>query len=479
MASQPELEERRRRTAAARALLGLGKGRVHLVGVGGVGMAGLAVHLVARGFTVSGCDAVVSRITEWLAARGIAVQSGHDPSHAAGADWLVRTPAVAADHAELGAARARGLPVFDRGEVLPALLDGRTSVAVSGTHGKTTTAAMTAQVLEAAELRPGFCIGGEVTALGGVAGAGEGKYLVVEADESDGTVALYQPTVAIITNVEYDHMENFDNPQDLFSCFDAFARGAQQVIYGRDDARAARIGGAARGAWGYGFSDDADIRAVEVEESGDSIAFGVVARGRQLGRVVLPVAGRHNAQNALGACAAALALGVPFGEIRQGLERFVPARRRFEKTYDGRIMVVSDYAHHPTEIRALVQMARGLGRRLVAVFQPHRYTRTRALGRDFPPAFEGVDEVLLVPVYEASEKRLEGGTAEDLQRHFDDSGRVTSRYLASLDKAWEYLRPRLRDGDVLLVVGAGDVERLAFRAADHFRSQDQASGVSE
>jgi UDP-N-acetylmuramate--alanine ligase len=467
-------DEGRRQVAAVRTRLEQGAGEVHLVGAAGFGMAGIAIHLAGRGFRVSGCDRSPNRISEWLIARGIPVRTGHDALHLeAGVDWVVRSTAVPSDSPEILEADRRGIPVFARGAVLSALLHGRTSVAVSGTHGKTTTSAMIAQILETAGRRPGFCIGGEVSALGGVAGTGGDRVLVVEADESDGTVMLYEPEIAVITNIEYDHMEHFETEELLVQCFAAFAANSRRVVYCVDDPRAAAVCGRLPNARPYGFSDAADIRGAGLKEDAESVSFHVLERGRELALVRLPVGGRHNALNALGAVAASLCLGVSPLAAAAALMGFIPVRRRFEKVWDSSdLMVVSDYAHHPTEIRALVQTALRLNRRVVGVFQPHRFTRTRALGRDFPSAFEGMHEVVLVPVYAASEAPIEGGTSEDLFRHFLSFGKVRARYTPSLTAAWEVLRSVLRRGDVLLVIGAGDVETLALQARDELQKGD-------
>ena len=497
----PDFVQLDRDFALARSLLARGPAAVHFAGVGGVGMAGLAHLLAARGYAVSGCDATPSRITDWLARHGVAVQIGHNVAHITPElAWLVRTPAVAADAPEILAAQARGLPVLARGVVLPALLQTFPfSIAVAGTHGKTTTTAMIAQLLQANGWAPAFAIGGEVDALGGVAAAGQGRHIVVEADESDGTLALYTPDIAVVTNIEFDHMEHFGGEPELVGCFQRFIRQARRVVYGADDPRAAALG---RGGISFGFAAYADFRAVNVELSARSSSFDVLRRGETLGRLQLPVPGRHNILNALAACAAASEVlqgaeqgpgllpaggntAVPpvLGKtaVFQPLERFCPARRRFEVVSEaGGVLVISDYAHHPTEIRALVAAARGLGRRrLLAVFQPHRYTRTLALGADFPGAFAGVDEVVLAPVYAASEPPLAGGTSHDLARLFAQNGVTRLREVESLDAAWNYLREALRDGDALLVVGAGDVEKIAWLAKAEFTMRDARCGIRE
>jgi UDP-N-acetylmuramate--alanine ligase len=499
----PDFAQLERDFATACALLTRGSAAVHFAGIGGVGMAGLAHLLSSRGFTVSGCDSTSGRVTDWLQQHGVSVQLGHDATHITKElAWLVRTPAIAADAPEILAAQARGLPVLARGVVLPALLKHFSfSIAIAGTHGKTTTTAMAAQLLQAAGLAPAFAIGGEVEALGGVAGTGAGQCVVVEADESDGTLALYAPDIAVVTNIEFDHMEHFGGEPELVECFQRFIRQARRVVFCADDPRAAAL---CAGGISYGFADSADFRATHVELTAFTSNFDLLCHGETMARLRLPVPGRHNIQNALAACAVAHAVfqGLETGmagfpkvekkegpvfprlgknhaesskpwknplEIFQALEKFCPARRRFEVVSEaGGVLVISDYAHHPTEVRALVAAARGLGRRLVAVFQPHRYTRTLALGADFPAAFSGVAEVVLAPVYAASEAPLEGGTSRALARHFAQSGVTHLREVESLEAAWFYLREILRDGDVLLVVGAGDVEKIAFWAKDFY-----------
>lgn len=478
----PDFAQLDRDFARARSLLARGPAAVHFAGVGGVGMAGLAHLLAARGFAVSGCDAAPSRISAWLGEHGVAVQLGQSAAHITPElGWLVRTPAVAAAAPEVLAAQARALPVLARGVVLPALLETYPfSVAVAGTHGKTTTTAMIAQLLQAAGLAPAFAIGGEVDSLGGVAAAGQGRHIVVEADESDGTLALYSPDIAVVTNIEFDHMEHFGGEPELVGCFQRFIKQARCVVYGADDPRAAALCG---GGSSFGFAEGADFRAANVELSARACVFDVVCRGEKICRLRLPVPGRHNILNALAACAAvsevfqalekeAGAFSKPRkkrAEIFQALEKFCPARRRFEVVSEaGGVLVISDYAHHPTEIRALVAAARGLGRRLVAVFQPHRYTRTLALGADFPGAFAGVAEVVLAPVYAASEAPLAGGTSHDLAGHFAKNGVTRLHEVESLEAAWFYLRDLLRPDDVLLVVGAGDVEKIAFQAKEFY-----------
>lgn len=447
--------------ARIRALLARRAGRVHMLGIGGVGMAGIAFHLSRLGFEVSGCDASRGRTADWLERAGIRVAAGHDAAHLAGADWVIYTPAVDPHGAEMRAA-AR-LPAFRRGHVLPVLLESWRSVVVAGSHGKTTTSSFIAQMLAAAGQPPSFCIGGEVEPLGGVAGAGSTDVFVAEGDESDGTLARYAAAIAVVTNIEFDHMEHFANAEAFESCFARFIGRARRVLYCADDPRAARLAGAAAHAVGYGLAERASLRATACEAGRDRIAYTLQRDGRELGRIALPVPGPHNILNSLAAAGAGFELGLSFAQIRDALAGVALPRRRFDRIVVREdVMVVSDYAHHPSEVRALLRAAAAQGRRrLLGVFQPHRYTRTLALGADFGSAFDGLDELVLLPVYAASEQPLEGGTSFDLYGHLRRAAPMPVTLAGSMEEAWAYLRRRLAPGDLVLIIGAGDVERIA------------------
>lgn len=441
-------------------------GHVHLAGICGVGMAGVAVLLKARGLRVTGCDLMINRLSGWLKARGIEVVERHSPAHLTpDVTWVIRSAAVPETSDEIQAARRAGIPVFKRGEVLPALLADQPSVAVAGTHGKTTTSTFIAQVLTTGGLNPSFCIGGEVDPLGGVAGIGTGLVTVAEADESDGTLALYAPEVAVVTNIEFDHMEHFANVEEFEACFQTFIRQTRRrVIYCADDPRATKLATIREtGALSYGLSTHAGLRAVITEEKAEASQFEVTLNSAPLGRFKVPAPGRHNVLNALACIAVGLEFGLAPDLIRTALASVVLPRRRFERIIErDDITVISDYAHHPSEVAALVKAARQLKRgRIVAVFQPHRFTRTLALGADFPAAFEGLDEIVLCPVYAASERPLPGGSIWDLYGHCRKVSGLNVRVASSLQNAWHYCRNQLLLGDLFLVIGAGDVERIA------------------
>jgi UDP-N-acetylmuramate-alanine ligase len=322
-----------------------------------------------------------------------------------------------------------GIPVSRRGEVLPALMRDRTCIAVSGTHGKTTTTAMIAQVLGC-----GYCVGGEIVGIEGV--ARDGETMVVEADESDGTVAGYTPDISIITNIEYDHMEHHASEDAFIACFEKLiSHTKERVYYCADDPIAKRL-----------CSAYPKCEPYRIPESG----------------IKLPIPGIHNQWNA----AATLAVSSHWKtetEIVHALENIQPIRRRFETVFNDRgIQVVSDYAHHPTEIAALIQTAQELEpKRLIGLFQPHRYTRTRALGNDFPASFQGLDKLWLVPVYAASEQPTQGGTTKDLMGRFTDDWKDRLCYSDNLETAWADIQSDLREGDLLLIIGAGDIELVA------------------
>lgn len=405
-------------------------GHVHLIGIGGIGMAGVAWLLKERGFTVTGCDLQINRQTKWLSDNGISISSGHHEAHITDSvDWLVRSTAVSDAHPEVKQATQQGIPVSRRGEVLPALMRDRNCIAVSGTHGKTTTTAMIAQILNC-----GYCVGGEIAGVEEV--ARDGDLMVVEADESDGTVAGYSPEYAVIANIEYDHMEHHASESAFIGCFEQLIKNTNQTVFYRCD---------------------------------DPIAQKLCSGNPKCKPFSLPVhpfalslPGQHNQWNAAAATAVARHW-MSEDQILQALQSIKPVRRRFETVFNaGGVRIVSDYAHHPTEIAALIQTAKELSpSRLLGVFQPHRYTRTLALGPDFPHSFEGLDQLWLLPVYAASESPLDGGTSADLLRRFPTSWNNALKYCSSRQEAWHAIERELRPGDLLLIIGAGDIELLA------------------
>ncbi len=444
--------------------------RAHAMGVCGVGVAGVAWLLAQRGWLVTGCDEAPNPVLRvWLEDAGVRVVRGHDPAHVAdGCDLLIRSTAVPWSHPEVRAAEASGALVARRGEVLAALAAGRRSVAICGTHGKTTTACFATQLLRALGAHPSWSIGGYTAGLAGVAGIGDDELMVVEADESDGTLVCYEPEVTVVTNIDLDHLEHFRDFDALQACFETVAaRTRGRLVCGADDPVAADLAARHPGAVTFGFSSRAMLRGENPEWSATASRCRLWWRGRDQGMLELPLPGRHNLLNALAALAAATALGYEPEDLPARMSRLdqLPGRRFEQVAVRGGARIVLDYAHHPAEIEALVSMARLQNpRRLLVLFQPHRYSRSAALGPRFPHAFAGVDKLILAPVYAASEQAVEGGRAEDLYRAFRSGARkdVPVPFLAgSLRQAWEALKVDLRAGDLLLLVGAGDIDIVA------------------
>ncbi len=423
-------------------------------------MAGLAFLLHRAGHAVTGCDVHASPRTRWLAAHGIPVTQGHDPAHLADADALVLTPAVPAAAPERAAARERGLRVRARGVVLAELVNAAFGIAVCGTHGKTTTATFTTKLLRALGDDPSWCIGGETgdMPVAGPDAAPATDRLVVEADESDGTLALYRPRLLVLNAVDFDHLEHFASPEAYFDCYRAAVRQTTDaVIVCADHPRALALAreSLAPGARlvTFGFDPAADVRAADWPQ------------------LATLVNGRHNVLNALAALAVATVLGHAPAALTPHLAAAFSALpdRRFQKIFaSDALAVYTDYAHHPAELACAVAMARRVARgRLRVLFQPHRYSRTKALLREFPPAFAAADEVVLIPVYPAFEEPLVGGDIADLYAAFrdrPDAPPAQKLLLArSAEEAWRHVRLTAAPGDLVLLAGAGDIIDLVPR----------------
>ncbi|MBN2301633.1 MAG: UDP-N-acetylmuramate--L-alanine ligase [Lentisphaerae bacterium] len=468
---------------------------VHMVGISGIGMAGLALLLKQAGVSVGGCDVSPGSAAEWLRDNGINVESGHSADHIdRSVKWIICSAAVPRSLPELVAARDAGLPIVNRGEVLPCLLAGRKSIAVAGTHGKTTTSTFIAQLLHFAGRPLSWCIGGKSDILNGPSGRfglAANDTIVVEADESDGTLALYHPDISVVTNVEFDHMEHFANSNAFEECFRLFIQNTKGiVIVCKNDQRLTDILASIRdkNIVSYGIDADADITGSDILVANDgSTEFTVLRRGQQLGRLRLNMRGEHNVMNALAAIAVAFECGVSFREVEKGVSSLCLPHRRFEKIpMANNVMVISDYGHHPTEIRALIKTAASFDhKKLRVIFQPHRYTRTLALRADFPPVFAETDELILVPVFSASESPVHGGTTWDLYQQFRTFGAGMEyaaprvRSASSVKEAWTKVCREMGNGDIVLIVGAGDVEQAAQWAKEGQVFANQFSGDLE
>ncbi|MCC5847183.1 MAG: hypothetical protein JJU29_03740 [Verrucomicrobia bacterium] len=426
--------------------------RVHLIGVGGVGMAGVARLLQQGGFVLSGSDTAPNRLTEGFQAKGGRFFRGHAVAHLDDdVVWAVRTPAVGEDNPEVAALRARHIPVFARGDVLAAFSRQRQTVAVAGAHGKTTTSAMLTHLLRNAGIECGYAIGGETGFPGRVGDAGTSPWFVCEADESDGTLVQYAPEIGVLTHVEWDHVERFSSEAALMRCYRAFARRCGTLVVRADDALAMEI--AADHPRVIRVGENPKLLSAQSDPTGQEMEVEVDG---QISRLRLPLPGKHQAWNALLAITAAhCACGVS----RFDLSDFVSVGRRFERHEVAGVTVIHDYAHHPTEVRALMDSVRALGdRRVVAAFQPHRYSRTRHLLEGFADAFRGVASLHLLPVYAASEGRERGVDSDALavccrQRN---PGLAVGFHRSRTELAGAVMK-ELGPEDIFMVVGAGDI----------------------
>lgn len=464
--------------------------RMHFTGMGGVGMAGLAFLMHNRGWQVCGCDAEEGDLLEWLEAKGVQALRGHSAEHlsrlnAAAGDCVIRSPALPDGHPELEAARAAGLPVIDRGVALAALLETmHRVVAVCGSHGKTTTASFTAALLHLTGQPVQWCIGGATPNLGAVAGClpDDGAApTVVEADESDGTLSLYSPQILVLTGIDDDHLEHFGNIAELEKVFaEVISRTQGVIVYSRDDMRTHALLQGHPQTVGVGLHREADLRAADIRPEDGGTSFTLLRCNRRLGSYRLGPPGLHNLRNALAALGAVEALGGDLAAAAGKLaELSLPARRFELLAEDDGVRYYSDYAHHPAEVAALVETAlMQPHQRIVVVFQPHRYSRTLAMGARFPAAFAGVSRLLLTPVHAASETPLAGGTEVDLREHFKQAAGLdpavpVPEIAESLEAALEWLQAGKRCGDVVLIVGAGTIGKLAQSVA---REYNRASG---
>jgi UDP-N-acetylmuramate--alanine ligase len=446
-------------------------GVVHFMGVGGAGMAPIAELLVKSGGNVSGCDNQLGETAVALRAQGVRLKMGHDASHVADAAALVITSAVPADHAEVAAARARGIPVLKRAQALGSIVNHGTVIAVSGTHGKTTTTAMTTAALMEADMDPTGFVGGRVEGWGGGLHVGGGKLFIVEADEYDRSFFTLKPGHSIVTSIEADHLDIYGDLAGLEDAFEQFLdttpadgriiacmddEGVRKVIARFDDARVLR----------YGTHAESDLQAMDLRAAGNGTRFTVRDGNRALGEIELRVPGVHNVRNSLAALAAARAVGAPFDAVARGLSRFQGVARRFERVgVAGDVLFVDDYAHHPTEIEATLSAARAslAGRRLVAVFQPHLYSRTRDLATEFGVALANADVTWVTDVYAAREQPMAGVTGEIVADAARKAGAPVVNYHADLADLEESLFNTLQPNDACVAMGAGNINEAIRR----------------
>jgi UDP-N-acetylmuramate--alanine ligase len=453
------------------------KYHVHFVGIGGIGMSGIAELLLNLGYHVSGSDLRASDITRRLATLGGTLFQGHNAAQIAGADVVVTSSAVRSENPEVLGARQAGIPVIPRAEMLAELMRLKYSIAVAGSHGKTSTTSIIAAILAEGGLDPTVVIGGKLRSIGTNAVLGQGDFIVAEADESDGSFLKMSPTIAVVTNIDREHLDFYP---DLAAVQASFLSFIDRIpFYGRavlcldDEPVQAIIPEIKKPFFTYGMSPQADFQARHISYDGLRSRFDVYHHETSLGGITLNLPGQHNVYNSLASIAVGVELEIPFQVMKQALETLSGVQRRMEvKGEYNDILVVDDYGHHPTEIKATLHAARECwpDRRKVVVFQPHRYSRTRALFDEFSRAFYHTDVLLVMPIYAASEKPIEGVDAQSLCEAIRSHGHREAIYVPDAPAAVSFLKTGLRSNDLLLTVGAGDVWQVGMNVLDELEA---------
>ena len=464
------------------------KQQIHFIGIGGIGMSGIAEVLLTLGYPVSGSDLNLTPLTDRLASLGASIHAGHHARHVHGSHLVVTSSAIQPDNPEIVEARRLDLEVIPRAGMLAELMKLKQSIAVAGAHGKTTVSSMVAVLLASAGLDPTAVIGGRLDAVGSNARLGTGRLMVVEADESDRSFLHLEPTLAVITNLDREHLDHYrdmDEIEDVFLSFAGKIPADGAAILCIEDERlrrmAAHLEKRKRKVVSYGFSEAATVRACRLELKGEGSGFDVLREEGMCGHLSLRVPGRHNVLNSLAAVAVGLELGVPFDKIRLGLERFTGVDRRLQikGVFDG-VTLIDDYCHHPTEIRATIDAVLLRNpRRLWAVFQPHRYSRTAHLLEEFGASFDGCAHVDVLDIYAASETPIAGIHAERLVDQMRSNGVASVSYAPESGELIDRIVREARPGDLVLTMGAGSVSKIASELAKAFRFARSAEKMSK
>lgn len=449
---------------------------VHFIGIGGYGMSAIARVLLEMGYHVSGSDVMAQELTDKLVAKGAKVYIGHEAGHVEGANMVVYSTALSKDNVEMLAAEKLRIPIVHRAEMLARIMDARKGIAVAGAHGKTTTSSMIALVMEECGLDPTYIIGGEIMNVGNNAKAGKGEYVVAEADESDGSFLNYHSEIAIVTNIEADHLENYDgdfaNLVRAYGTFLSQTKPGGKAILCFDDEHLRELMSTFNGtAISYGFAEGADYRAHNLLLGDRICSFDIIKGQDHIGRVELTVPGRHNVYNALAAVITCLEAGITMQAIVKAIKLFKGAKRRFQVLGDmDGILVIDDYAHHPTEIEATIAASKSTGKRIIAVFQPQRYSRTYFLLEQFSRAFSEADEVIITDIYSpAGEKRIEGVTAARLVELIRLNSNSNVVHIPTKEEVQNYLVHSVRSGDLVLTMGAGDIWKTAVGVSEELQ----------
>ena len=440
--------------------------RIHFVGIGGIGMSGIAEVLLNLGYRVGGSDLAESETTQRLRKAGAEIVIGHRKENLRDADVVVTSSAVRPDNPEVAAAQERAIPVIPRAEMLAELMRLKYGVAVAGTHGKTTTTSLIATVLACGGLDPTAVIGGKLNIFGSNAKLGQGELLVAEADESDGSFLKLSPTIAIVTNIDPEHLDHYRDLEEIQTAFLEFINkvpfyGLAVLCLDHENVQAL-IPQVKKRYVTYGLSTQANYRAGSISFQGVMTSFRAFENDRELGRISIQMPGLHSVYNALATIATARELDLDFGVVQEALGSFSGVQRRFQiKGERGGIMVVDDYGHHPAEIKATLSAAQnGWGRRTVVIFQPHRYTRTRDLLREFFTAFNQADVLFLLDIYPAGEEPIPGVKAENLYEGIKGHGHKDVTLVSDRKEILDHLLPRLKSGDMVITLGAGDVWKI-------------------
>lgn len=441
-------------------------------------MSAIARVMLEMGYKVTGSDVARQELTEKLAAKGADIFIGHQPEHVNGADLVVYSTALTSDNVERKAAEALNIPVLHRSQMLARLMNAGKGVAVAGAHGKTTTSSMIALVMETCGIDPTYIIGGEIVNVGTNAKAGKGEYVVAEADESDGSFLHYYPAMAIVTNIEPDHLENYDGDfEKLKSAYVQFLsqvkEGGKAIVCADDPIvrellpKVYGAGTAQSTVVTYGIEEDAEFKADNIVLGDRKVSFDMSRGGKLLGKVELSVPGIHNVFNAMATVITCLEAGLSFDNVTEAIKSFRGAKRRFQVLGEvNDILVIDDYAHHPTEIQATISAAKATGKRIIAVFQPQRYTRTFFLFEQFSRAFPEADQVIITDIYSpAGEKQIEGVSSAKLVELIRSNSNASAEYIPTKEEVLEALKSRVSPGDLVITMGAGDIWKVADELA--------------
>lgn len=452
--------------------------KLHFVGIGGVGMSAIAEVMLDKGYEISGSDLSDSEVVQKLRAKGATVYKGHDSTNVEGKDAIVLSSAIHQDNPELVQAKKLGLKIFHRSDILAFLLNAAKGIAVAGAHGKTTTSSMISVVLEHAGIDPTILIGGFVDYLNGNAKLGKSDYLVAEADESDGSFLKFYPHIAVVTNIEDDHMDHYGSMENIIKAFVQFIQnldkenGLAVLCFDNENIRniTKQID---RQYISYALEHEADYTATDIVTDGPQTTFTVVYKGEKLGAVTLNIPGRHNVLNALATIAVCHKLGLSIKTIAEGFTVFSGTKRRFQTKFRNEdVWIVDDYAHHPTEIQTTIKAAKQTEpKRLIVAFQPHRYTRTQLLRKEFGFCFKGADMLILTDIYAASEKPIPGISGKTIVEEVKMQTGVDAVYIEKLADIAPWLEKNKQKGDLIITMGAGNIYTVGETLADELKHE--------